>query len=122
MKRIWTLVNSTLVALSVFSGYNSMAPERLRHTNPDFIFCFAILLTMPIFAVLSVEYSLRRWKSDPLSRPSLDRNPFNWWGDPLQSLLFSTFVVSANGRGQCLPSPSAKICSFLDVRNVRLLR
>jgi hypothetical protein len=72
-------VNISLVALSLRSGYASLAPEQLRHVSPDVVFCGAILLTMPLFALLTVHYAVRRCNVDKLRRPSLDRNPLNWF-------------------------------------------
>ena len=50
----------SLVALSVRQGYASLAPEQLRHVNPDAVVCSAILLTLPLFALFTVHYSVRR--------------------------------------------------------------
>lgn len=105
MKYFWILLNSILVALSLLGGYNSMAPDRLRHTNPDPVLCLNILLVMPLFAMGSVRYSIRRWKSDPLPRPPWSRDPFNWWGDPLQSLFVSTCIMGAMTVGSAVHHP-----------------
>jgi len=34
MKYFWAVLNSTLVALGLLGGYNSLKPENLRHTTP----------------------------------------------------------------------------------------
>src|SRR5215831_19914589 len=101
-KTIWTLVNIALVVLSVRQGYVSLAPEQLRHVNPDAVFCSLILLTLPLFALGTVRYSVRRWNVEKLRRPSLDRNPLNWWFDPLQSLFITTCNIAAMGVGSVL--------------------
>ena len=105
-KHFWLIVNLSLIALAVWGGYNSMAPDRLRHTNPDLVAWLIILVAMPLFAVLSVTYSIRRWKSNPLSRPSLRRNPLNWWRDPLQSLFISTCIMVAMAIGSAVQHPA----------------
>jgi len=106
MKYFWIVLNSTAVALSLLGGYKSMAPERLRHTNPDAFACLAVLIGMPVFAILSVGYSIDRWEKSPLQRPSWNRNPFNWWGDPLQSLFISTLIMAATALGSALKRPT----------------
>ena len=72
-------INVCLFGLSVWQGYASLAPEQLRHVNPDAVFCSLILLTLPLFALGTVGYSVRRWNVQKLRRPSLDRDPLNWW-------------------------------------------
>jgi len=113
MKRIWYASNLGSVPLALWGGYASLAPEKLRHTNPDAIACASILVLMPVFALFSVYYSLRRWKGNHLlSRPSWDRNPLNWWGDPLQSLFISTCVVAATAVGSALRRPTFGSAGF----------
>jgi hypothetical protein len=75
MKNTWYVINIALVALALLGGYESLLPEKLRHTNPDAIVCGLILLVTPLFAMWSVSYSLRRWNHHRLARPSLRRNP-----------------------------------------------
>jgi len=105
MKYFWIMLNSTLVALSFWDGYKSMTPDALRRTNPDAVLCLIILLIVPVFALGIVEFSIRRWKVDRLSRPALNRNPFNWWGDPLQSLFISTCLMGATAIGSATQHP-----------------
>jgi hypothetical protein len=106
MKYFWIMLNSTLIALSFWGGYKSMAPDALRRTNPDAVLCLIILIIMPAFALGIVEYSVRRWKVDRLSRPTWNRNPFNWWGDPLQSLFISTCFMGATAIGSVIQHPA----------------
>ena len=106
MKHLWAVLNCTLVALALWGGYNSMNPEKLRHTNPGPVLCLLVLLVMPLFAVGSVGYAIRRWKRDALNRPSWTRNPFNWWGDPLQSLFISTCIMGAMAVGSSVQRPT----------------
>jgi tellurite resistance protein TehA-like permease len=113
MKQIWYVINFGLVTFGLREGYISLQPERLRHTNPDVIACVAILITMPLFAMWSVHYSVRRWKGvNRLSRPSWDRNPLNWWGDPLQSLFISTCIMAATAIGSALRRPAVGSVAF----------
>jgi hypothetical protein len=60
VKTTWSVVNIALVVLSVWQGYVSLAPEQLHHVNPDAVFCSLILLTLPLFALGTVRYSVRR--------------------------------------------------------------
>jgi len=113
VKTIWFVINISLVALSMRGGYASLAPEQLRHVNPDAVFCSAILLILPLFALGTVRYSVRRWNVDKLRRPSFDRNPINWWFDPLQSLFFSTCIVAAMTVGSLLHRPSGSVALWV---------
>jgi hypothetical protein len=94
------------VLLALRGGYASLTPDKLRHTNPEPLVCLIVLLGMPVFAILSVGYSLRRSKTDLLPRPSWTRNPFNWWGDPLQSLFVGTCVMGATALGSAVQHPA----------------
>lgn len=106
MKYFWLAVNSALVVLAFRGGYVSMNPDRLRHTNPDATLCLIVLVVMPPLTVGCVAYSIRRWKTAPLSRPSWNRNPFNWWGDPLQALFVYTCAMVAVTVGSVVQQPS----------------
>lgn len=112
MKNIWYVINIALVTLGLPSGYNSLSPEKLRHTNPDAIFCGAILLLTPLFAIWSVQYSIQRWNHRRLARPSLSRNPLNWWHDPLQSLFISTCIMVSTAIGSALRGPTIGSVGF----------
>jgi hypothetical protein len=106
MKNVWYVVNITLVTLGLRGGYSSIAAEHLRNKNPDAIFCGLIFLTTPLFALWSVDCSIRRRKHDNLVRPSFHRNPLNWWHDPLQSLFISTCVAVSMAIGSALRRPA----------------
>ena len=108
-------MNIALVTLALLGGYESLAPEKLRHTNPDAIFCGLILLVTPLFAIWSVSYSIRRWNHNRLARPSLRRNPLNWWHDPLQSLFISTCVMAAMAIGSVARRPTIGSVGFWTV-------
>lgn len=113
MKNFWVVLNSGLVALGLLGGYKSMASDRLNHTNPDAIACLSILAVMPLFAVLSVGYSIRRWNPAQLPRPSWSRNPLDWWRDPLQSMFVTTCMTAAMAIGAVVqhPRPSDRLAS-----------
>lgn len=113
LKIIWYAVNISLVVLSVWQGYASLAPEQLRHVNPDAAFCIAILLTLPLFALFTVYYSVRQCNVDKLRRPSLDRNPLNWWYDPLQSLFISTCSGASMAIGSLLHRPTGSVAFWM---------
>ena len=113
IKTVWLVVNVSLVALSVREGYASLAPEQLSHVNPDAVVCSAILLTLPLFALFTVHYSVRQCNVDKLRRPSFDRNPLNWWYDPLQSLFISTCNVAAMAIGSLLRRPTGSVALWM---------
>ena len=102
VKAIWFVINASLIALSMWRGYVSLAPEQLRHVNPDAVLCSLILLGTPLFALGTVRYSVRVCSVDRLRRPSLDRNPVSWWYDPLQSLFITTCNIAAMAVGSLL--------------------
>lgn len=112
-KTIWSVLNICLFGLSVRQGYASLAPEQLRHVNPDAVFCSLILLTLPLFALRTVGYSVRRWNVQKLRRPSLDRNPLNWWFDPLQSLFITTCNMAAMGVGSLLRRATGSVAVWM---------
>lgn len=103
---LWAMLNSVLIALAFRGGYVSLAPDALRHANPDPILCSVLLVIAPIFAISTVEYSIRRWKISPLPRPSWMRNPLRWWRDPLQALFIATCVMAAMAIGSALQRPN----------------
>lgn len=120
MKSIWYIMNLALVGLALLGGYNSQEPQRLRNTNPDAIVCGLILLIMPVFAIGSVEYSNRSrhrqsLSRDNLVRPSFHRNPWNWWGDPLQSLYISTCIMACMTLGGMVRRPAIGSVGFWTV-------
>jgi hypothetical protein len=112
MKNVWYVINIALVALALPAGYNSLSSQKLRTTNPDAILCGVILLVMPLFAIGSVGYSIRRWNHSRLARPSLSRNPLNWWHDPLQSLFISTCIMVSMAIGSALRCPTIGSVGF----------
>jgi tellurite resistance protein TehA-like permease len=112
MKNIWLVINIPLITLTLLDGYKSLSPEKLRNTNPDATSCCLVLLGTPLVALLAVEFSIRRWKHNNLARPSFDRNPLNWWGDPLQSLFISTCVITAMAIGSAKRRPTIGSVGF----------
>jgi|HubBroStandDraft_6_1064221.scaffolds.fasta_scaffold103702_2 hypothetical protein len=115
MKKIWLVINTALVTLALLDGYKSLSPEKLRNKNPDAILCCFILLGAPLFALLAVGFSIQYWKQNNLARPSFDRNPLNWWGDPLQSLFISTCVMAATAIGSAVRRPTIGTVGFWTV-------
>lgn len=112
MKYFWLVLNLVLIASAFREGYASLAAESLRHTNPGPVPCSVILLATPLFALGAVAYSIQRWKSDPLRRPSWSRNPLRWWRDPLQSLFIFTNVMVAMTIGSALQRPTYGSIAF----------
>ena len=112
MRYFWIILNSTLVALASLDGYNSTAPDKLRHTNPDSVACLFILLATPLFAIWMVTYSIRRWEFPTLSRPSWSRNPLKWSRDPLQSLFISSCIMAATAIGGAVKHPALGSVGF----------
>lgn len=102
----WRILNIGCVLLAVWGGYGSLSPERLKNTNPDFILCLIILIIMSLFSIGTVAYSFKACKCEGLRTPSWDRNPFNWWYDPLQSLFMSTWIMSAMALGSMIRMPA----------------
>jgi hypothetical protein len=111
MKPIWNILNIGLLTLGFWGGYRSTEPGSLRHANPDPVLWLVILLIMPLFSIGSVYYSTRRWRNI-LSRPSWDRNPVNWWPDPLQSLFFSMCFMATMAIGAALRRPAIDSVGF----------
>jgi hypothetical protein len=112
MKNIWYVVNIALIALALPAGYNSLSSEKLRNKNPDALSCGLILLLSPLFAILSVNFAIRRSNRGRLARPSLSRNPLDWWNDPLQSLFVSMCVMISAAIGGALRHPAIGSVGF----------
>lgn len=108
MGRVWQVANVSFIVLGVTSGYSSMEPSRLRHTNPDPILCLILLVVVPAFALGAVYFSIQRSRKTvlphtyKLRRPSWDRSPINWWDDPLQSLFIATCIMAGMVAGAAL--------------------
>ena len=118
MKRFWLVINIGLAVSGAFGGYRSMDPERLMHANPDAVLCGILLVVLPLFSLGAVYYSIRRSRNPViphpyvLRRPSWDRNPANWWDDPLQSLFMSTCFLTATAVGAALRWPKVGSVGF----------
>ena len=111
MKTIWSFLNTALVTLGLWGGYRSTEPGSLQQASADPMLWLVILLVMPLFSIGSVYYSTRRWRST-LPRPSWDRNPVNWWPDPLQSLFFSMCFMATMAIGAELRRPAIGSAGF----------
>jgi hypothetical protein len=117
MKNVWFVLNIAAIVLGLRGGYASTSPDQVRHMNPDAVYCGIILFAMPVFALLSVGYSNRRRRrlrqsENNLVRPSFHRNPFDWWGDPLQSLFISTCLMLTYTLGGALHRPAIGSVGF----------
>lgn len=108
----WRIANISFVILSLWGGYVSLSPERLNRTNPDVILCSIILVMMPLFSIGAVYYSVQSGNCETLRRPSWDRNPLNWWYDPLQSLSMSVWIMSATALGSLFRLPVFESTGF----------
>ena len=93
-RRFWTIVNLLLIASAGYGGFEAIRPENHSNTNADWTFVVISFVATTIFPSGAMLYSRSRgvteWK-----RPSLDRNPFRWWTDPLQSLRISILLACA---------------------------
>lgn len=103
---IWKIINIATVAFSLWGGYATLDPKRLAHTNPDFILCLIILGVIPLFSIGTVYYSVKECKCDSLRTPSWDRNPYNWWYDPLQALFMMRWIMSGMALGSMIRLPT----------------
>jgi hypothetical protein len=98
MQHIWGVLNLALIGVSVWTGYSEMEPDKLRHANPDVIFC-AVLAGMIAFSLGSVWYSVSGAKQTTLRRASWRRFSIDWWHDPLQGLFLSCCFTGAMAVG-----------------------
>jgi hypothetical protein len=105
-KHLYKILNLTVFGLSISAGVSEMDPKELLHSNPDWIFCSAILLLMPVFTVGIVQYSISRSAQSFLRRPSWNRFSLSWWGDPLQCLFQTTYSTAAVVIGSATRFPS----------------
>lgn len=103
---LWKIINIATVALSLWGGYASLDPKRLAHTNPDIILCLIILVVIPFFSIGTVWYSVKECKCDSLRTPSWDRNPYNWWYDPLQALFMMRWIMFGMALGSLIRIPT----------------
>ncbi len=97
-KSIWGLVNTVLVVVAFWTGYNEISPENLRGTNPDQYLCLSLLLAMPLGVVLLVCFPRR----ETLERPSWGRTPLFLGRDPLQGVFLTTVTVFGYALGSSL--------------------
>lgn len=92
--------------------YLAPNPDRLRHTNPDAVFCLSILLLTPLIPFWAVTYSIKRWKADPLPHPAWNRNPLRWWRDPLQAHFVLTRIMATTAIGSAVRLPPSDQSAF----------
>jgi tellurite resistance protein TehA-like permease len=111
MKNFWYVANFGYLALGLYCGYYSTAPDRLQHIIPDPVAWLAILIVMPLLAIGTVYYSIRCWQNI-LPRPSWNRNSINWWEDPLQSLFMTMCTTAMMAMGAVLRAPAIGSAGF----------
>lgn len=81
---MWRIVNISIIASTLVYAYlRADIPDAHLHgvTSGAYI---ALLLMLPPTLLLGTHYGIALLHVDPLPRPSLSRNPFRIWGDPLQ--------------------------------------
>jgi len=103
---MWRVLNTAMVFFSFLVGFLWKPADNVCITISDgLICCLAILCFMPLFALGAVTYSIFAWKREKIDRPSWDRNPWDWWNDPLQSLFISTCFMTGMAIGSALKMP-----------------
>src|SRR5712691_1374289 len=85
---IWGFLNTALVLLSVWTGYEEMSPIRLQQKNPDLAFCVVLLIMTPVFVIGTMAVS----RNNSFTWPSWSRSPLRWGSDPRQAIFVSTWV------------------------------
>ena len=99
MHKVWKLIYSVGVVPCIVVGYRSLLLK--VETNADWIFVTITFVTMSLFPLAAIGYgSLRGVKR--FRRPSLDRSPFAWWEDTLQSIRVSWVSMALFWLGSCL--------------------
>lgn len=87
-QRAWLFVNIALFVLAIWTGYSETTAAQLKSQDRPIALCAAAAFGMALLAVGAPYFA----RSDGLQRPTLNRNPFCWWSDPLQAVFVSTFV------------------------------
>jgi len=112
MRRLWIALNVALIGFSVWTGYSEMERENLRQANPDASFCTIVFVTMILFSLDSVWYSISGAKQTTLRRPSWRRFSIDWWHGPLQCLFGSCCVTGAMAVGAAFRLSGASSTGF----------
>jgi hypothetical protein len=99
MKYLGRIANCILVAFSARGGYSMMASRDASHLDTDWIVGCITFAAMPIFALVSVQYSFSLPNQLTVRRASWKRFSLDWWRDPLQCLWLSTCVMAATDLG-----------------------
>ena len=100
--RNWRYINLLMIVGGLFSGYASLSPDSLFKANPDVFACLSVFIGTIIVCVGGVYYSVHSLGIAEIKRPSLDRNAFKFWKDPLQ-LIGLSFAVSLSSIIGALP-------------------
>lgn len=90
MRWFWRAVYMVVTIGGLHGGYASLAPSALAYEKPDILACMAALIGTTLVFGLGTCRIVKTRGLEVLRRPSFDRNPFRFWGDPLQFL----FVIS----------------------------
>jgi len=106
MNQAWKLIYAIGGAGFLVSGYTSLDPASTAGTNSDWVFVTLSFVSSCVFPLVAMAYS-RRKGVETFRRPSLDRHPINWWGDPLQSLRVSSIGIGLFVVGACFALPKA---------------
>jgi hypothetical protein len=120
MKNIWYVLNIALVTLALPGGYNSLLPEKLGNKNPDVIFCGFILLGGPLFALWSVNYSIRRSNDSKLARPS-EQKPSELVARPFTVAVYFYVRRGIHGNRRCPAASHNWFGWVLDGHSLHLL-
>ena len=99
-RQFWVGIYVVLALFALWSGYDSLAPERTAHTNSDWVFLGSVFAVTCVFPIGMMAYS-RRIGVRQFRRPSLDRHPFSWWYDTLQPLRVVSVGTALTFVGAC---------------------
>ncbi len=93
MPRLWNAVYTIIFALSMWLGYVSMTPDKLRRLNPSIASgCVLPFALASIGGILAMRYA--RSKNACFRLPSWNRRfPFCYWEDPMQAFFGYTLVT-----------------------------
>ena len=99
MRKVWKSIYSAGAVLCIVGGYGSLSPK--AETNADWIFVTITFVTTSLFPLGAMAYSRLRG-INTFRKPSLDRSPFGWWDDTLQSIRVSWICMALFWLGSCI--------------------
>ena len=104
MKHFWRVLNTALLIFCAWTGYWTVAPERVNDrgfirsdipVGPDYppitFSCLAIFLMLGIFSFVTFRRACRKGSS--FRWPGWDRNPFRELSDPIQALVIPLIAL-----------------------------